>query len=74
MVTSSVRKQWCGVFTCCTADDFHSEANKDKMRAAIPLTDEDRCVLPLNQQLINVTAVLTLKLKETMVGITCKTD
>lgn len=24
------------------ADDFHSEANKAKMRASIPLTDEDR--------------------------------
>jgi gluconokinase len=24
------------------ADDFHSAANKDKMRAGIPLTDEDR--------------------------------
>jgi gluconokinase len=24
------------------ADDFHSEANKDKMRAGIPLTDTDR--------------------------------
>jgi gluconokinase len=24
------------------ADDFHSTANKDKMRAGIPLTDEDR--------------------------------
>lgn len=24
------------------ADDFHSDANKDKMRNAIPLTDEDR--------------------------------
>jgi gluconokinase len=24
------------------ADDFHSSANKDKMRAGIPLTDEDR--------------------------------
>jgi gluconokinase len=24
------------------ADDFHSEANKAKMRAGIPLTDEDR--------------------------------
>lgn len=27
---------------CEDADDFHSEANKDKMRASIPLTDEDR--------------------------------
>jgi gluconokinase len=24
------------------ADDFHSQANRDKMRAGIPLTDEDR--------------------------------
>ncbi len=24
------------------ADDFHSEANREKMRAGIPLTDEDR--------------------------------
>jgi gluconokinase len=29
-----------GVFE--DADDFHSEANKAKMRAGIPLTDEDR--------------------------------
>jgi len=29
-----------GVFE--DADDFHSAANKDKMRAGIPLTDEDR--------------------------------
>jgi gluconokinase len=27
---------------CEDADDFHSAANKDKMRAGIPLTDEDR--------------------------------
>ncbi len=27
---------------CEDADDFHSVANKDKMRAGIPLTDEDR--------------------------------
>lgn len=27
---------------CEDADDFHSIANKDKMRAGIPLTDEDR--------------------------------
>lgn len=27
---------------CEDADDFHSEANKDKMRAGTPLTDEDR--------------------------------
>ncbi len=27
---------------CEDADDYHSEANKDKMRAGIPLTDEDR--------------------------------
>ncbi|GAA5137864.1 gluconokinase [Prosthecobacter algae] len=27
---------------CEDADDFHSAANKDKMRAGTPLTDEDR--------------------------------
>lgn len=27
---------------CEDADDFHSAANKDKMRQGIPLTDEDR--------------------------------
>lgn len=27
---------------CEDADDFHSEANKDKMRAGTPLTDDDR--------------------------------
>ncbi len=29
-------------FSFYDADDFHSQKNKDKMKAAIPLTDEDR--------------------------------
>ncbi len=29
-------------FSFYDADDFHSQQNKDKMKAAIPLTDEDR--------------------------------
>ena len=37
---SMLAEQVGGVFE--DADDFHTEAAKDKMRASIPLTDEDR--------------------------------
>lgn len=40
LIGSRVAEQLGGVFE--DADDFHSEANKAKMRAGTPLTDDDR--------------------------------
>lgn len=40
LIGSRLAEKLDGVFE--DADDFHSEANKAKMRAGIPLTDEDR--------------------------------
>lgn len=40
LIGSMVAERLGGVFE--DADDFHSEANKDKMRAGTPLVDEDR--------------------------------
>lgn len=40
LIGSRLAQRLGGVFE--DADDFHSEANKDKMRAGTPLTDEDR--------------------------------
>jgi len=40
LIGTRVAEHLGGIFE--DADDFHSEANKDKMRAGIPLTDEDR--------------------------------
>lgn len=40
LIGSRLAEKLGGVFE--DADDFHSEANKAKMRAGIPLTDEDR--------------------------------
>lgn len=40
LIGSKLAEHFGGVFE--DADDFHSAANKDKMRAGIPLTDADR--------------------------------
>lgn len=40
LIGSQIAARFGGHFD--DADDFHSAANKDKMRAGIPLTDEDR--------------------------------
>lgn len=40
LIGSMLAQHLGGVFE--DADDFHSEANKDKMRAGTPLVDEDR--------------------------------
>jgi len=40
LIGSRLAERLGGVFE--DADDFHSEANKAKMRAGMPLTDEDR--------------------------------